>query len=591
MPSWPAVSPSFPSGIADPDASGGGGNPDLVSGGAATNGSQAKAAGTTTSDAITFQAPTGGSGASTPSAVFAHVVGSGATLSGSGLGPYTVNGLADGDVVRVTCTHTDDGDGQVVEDVAVVDVAVPADLVSGGAATNGSQAKAAGTTSSDAITFQAPTGGSGASTPSVALAHVAGTGASLSGSGLGPYTVNGLQDGDTVTVTCTHTDDGDGQVVEDVAVVAVAAVNPDLVSGGNPTNGTQAKASGTTSSDAITFQAPTGGSGASTPSAALAHVVGAGATLSGSGLGPYTVNSLEDGDAVTVTCTHTDDGDGQVVKDVAVVDVAAAVVTRAPELIEYIDFTAGDAQTWTSASTSGTITDNAGATTLATWARIQAVGGSTGFSYESGGGVGFGLATGLETTTTGVTLGIRIDPVWTATLDDLDGYIVAIVFDTQQNTGTPPSGRDEMITVAACPNGSAVGANHTLGVRIYHTNSGAEMQRYTAGAYSETTAVTYPTSGSYVLYVRLDRYDGRTDIAFDEAALLSADTIDGYAYDYSRIGATAITGDAVADGPYAKAAGVSLQFSVRNDWPTADGGGETQIHIKGIALYSSGVAQ
>jgi hypothetical protein len=100
--------------------------------------------------------------------------------------------------------------------------------------------------------------------------------------------------------------------------------NPDLVSGGAATNGSQAKASGTTSSDAITFQAPTGGSGASTPSAALAHVVGSGASLSGSGLGPYTVNSLEDADVVTVTCTHTDDGDGQVVKDVAVVDVAAA---------------------------------------------------------------------------------------------------------------------------------------------------------------------------------------------------------------------------------------------------------------------------
>ena len=104
--------------------------------------------------------------------------------------------------------------------------------------------------------------------------------------------------------------------------------NPDLVSGGAPTNGSQAKASGTTSSDAITFQAPTGGSGASTPSAALAHVVGSGASLSGSGLGPYTVNSLEDGDVVTVTCTHTDDGDGQVVKDVAVVDVAVAAVVE-----------------------------------------------------------------------------------------------------------------------------------------------------------------------------------------------------------------------------------------------------------------------
>ena len=465
------------------------------------------------------------------------------------------------------------------------------DLVSGGAPTNGSQAKAAGTTSSDAITFQAPTGGSGASTPAVALAHVVGSGATLSGSGLGAYTVNSLEDGDVVKVTCTHTDDGDGQVIEDVAVVNVAAVNPDMVSGGNATNGSQAKAAGTTSSDAITFQSPTGGSGASTPSVALAHIIGAGASLSGSGLGPYTVSSLEDGDLVTVTCNHTDDGDGQVVKDVAVVNVAAAVVTRAPELVEYIDITAGDAQTWTSAATSGTITADAGGTTLATWTRIQAAGNSTGYSYESGGGTGFGLATGLETTATGVTLGFRIDPVWTATLNDRDGYIVAIVFDVQLNSGTPPAGRDEMIMVSACPNGTALSGNHSLGVQLYHTSAGAEIRRHTAGAYTQTTAATYPASGNYVLYVRLDRYDGRTDIAFDEAALLSADTIDGYSYDYSRIGTTATSGNTVANGPYAQATGVSMQFSARNDWPTADGGGETQCHIKGIALYKVGVVQ
>ncbi len=105
---------------------GGGGNPDLVSGGAPTNGTQAKPSGTTSSDAITFQAPTGGSGASTPSVALAHVVGSGAGLTGSGLGPYTATGLADGDVVTVTCTHTDDGDGQVIKDVAVVSVATVA---------------------------------------------------------------------------------------------------------------------------------------------------------------------------------------------------------------------------------------------------------------------------------------------------------------------------------------------------------------------------------------------------------------------------------------------------------------------------------
>ena len=102
---------------------GGAGNPDLVSGGAPTNGAQDKPTGTTASSAITFQAPTGGSGASSPSVALSHVSGSGASLSGSGLGGYTVSGLADGDVVTVTCDHTDSGDGQIITDVAVVSVA------------------------------------------------------------------------------------------------------------------------------------------------------------------------------------------------------------------------------------------------------------------------------------------------------------------------------------------------------------------------------------------------------------------------------------------------------------------------------------
>ena len=128
MATWPDDSPSWPAGIATAEGGGGGGggNPDLVSGGAPTNGGQALASGTTSSSAITFNAPTGGSGASTPSAAVAHINGSGATLSGSGLGPYTVNNLEDGDLVTVTCTHTDDGDGQVVEDVAVVGVGTAA---------------------------------------------------------------------------------------------------------------------------------------------------------------------------------------------------------------------------------------------------------------------------------------------------------------------------------------------------------------------------------------------------------------------------------------------------------------------------------
>jgi len=84
---------------------------------------QSLASGVTSSSSITFSAPTGGSGSYSYGAVLAHEVGSGAILSGSGLGPYTVSSLADGDVVRVTLTATDTGPvAQEVTSTAVVEV-------------------------------------------------------------------------------------------------------------------------------------------------------------------------------------------------------------------------------------------------------------------------------------------------------------------------------------------------------------------------------------------------------------------------------------------------------------------------------------
>jgi len=115
-------------------------------------------------------------------------------------------------------------------------------------------------------------------------------------------------------------------------------VNAKLVPTANPAN--QAKASGTTSSDGITFTAPTGGSGASTPNVVLTQAVGTGATLSGTGLGAYTVNNLEDGDVVYLTCTHTDDDgdDSQTIVNTCIVSVAAAAGS-AFEAIATWDFT------------------------------------------------------------------------------------------------------------------------------------------------------------------------------------------------------------------------------------------------------------
>ena len=60
------------------------------------------------------------------------------------------------------------------------------------------QVKGAGTTSSTAATFATPTGGSGAFTAAVTIEQVRGTGATKSGSGAGPITINNLEDDDIV---------------------------------------------------------------------------------------------------------------------------------------------------------------------------------------------------------------------------------------------------------------------------------------------------------------------------------------------------------------------------------------------------------
>ena len=98
--------------------------------------------------------------------------------------------------------------------------------------------------------------------------------------------------------------------------------NPDVVPGANPT---RKDLSSGTSSTTVTFVAPTGGSGGGFNYAAiLSKPSGSSATLSGSGLGPYTVGSMADGESYVVLFTATDSNDGQVANNFGLVDVAAA---------------------------------------------------------------------------------------------------------------------------------------------------------------------------------------------------------------------------------------------------------------------------
>lgn len=115
--------PSLPPfcGFALKNGAGGGGNPDVVPG--ADPARQDLATGTT-SAAVTFVAPAGGSGSGfTYAAVLSAPAGSGASLAGAGLGPYTISTMVDGESYGVIFTATDSGDGQVANNFALVDVA------------------------------------------------------------------------------------------------------------------------------------------------------------------------------------------------------------------------------------------------------------------------------------------------------------------------------------------------------------------------------------------------------------------------------------------------------------------------------------
>jgi hypothetical protein len=104
-----------------PSGGGGGGNPDVVPGADPTRQDLGTGISTTT---VTFNVPTGGTGAWTYGTVLNKPVGSAATISaGSGLGPWTVSGMTNGQCYGVKLTATDTGDSQVANNFALIDVA------------------------------------------------------------------------------------------------------------------------------------------------------------------------------------------------------------------------------------------------------------------------------------------------------------------------------------------------------------------------------------------------------------------------------------------------------------------------------------
>ena len=111
--------------------------------------------------------------------------------------------------------------------------------------------------------------------------------------------------------------------------------NPDVVPGANPAR--QDLATGT-QTITVTFATPTGGSGTGfTFGAVLSKPVGSGAGIAGTGLGPYTISSMADGESYGVIFTATDAGDGQVANNFGLVDVATALTQPAAFLIPNVN--------------------------------------------------------------------------------------------------------------------------------------------------------------------------------------------------------------------------------------------------------------
>ena len=273
--------------------------PRLVPG---ANPSTVTASGTSVSG-ITFNAPSGGSGTYSYSIATPTMItgGSSQTVSGSGLGPYAVGSIAAGDVSRLVLTITDTaGIGQVVRNWVIINYPLPYTPLSPGT-TPASQTLAAGVTVSNLITFTTSSGGRGTLVYTPSIQQLAGSGATLAGTGRSNLQVQNLENGDVVAVFCV-TQDTIGQQVTRVMYVSVGEVL--VTPGAAPPN--QDLAYGTTTSNTITFNAASGGSGSFNYSATLVQVSGSGATLSGSGLGPYTVSNLNDDDVVNVILTSTD---------------------------------------------------------------------------------------------------------------------------------------------------------------------------------------------------------------------------------------------------------------------------------------------
>lgn len=390
----------------------------------------------------------------------------------TGLGPYTLSSLSPGDVVLAQIEATDNT-SQVSRNWLAVTVqpTLPSDLVPGAAPAR--QDLAFGTTSAN-ITFNAFSGGTPPYSYSAVLVKASGSSASLAGSGLGPYTVSGLVNGEAVEVVLTATDAGSpAQVATSSAFIHVAASITGSLTAPSPSPSAFQNAAGVSTLGPVTL-------GSFSAGVTLASQVGTsdngaapGIAYTGSGAGPYSVNltSLRDGVVYRIQTRGTAvDGRAQNT------GIAVSVGGGGPQPVtdNVIDLT--------------TVTTDTNMGTAATYPLVFTQGGSASFvtavttgspSRVINSQIGVGINIGVQSASEAMSCGISLDTWYSTVPVDEDIFVEWLV----ENWTAPTTG-----SYYQCSFGSATNAlaGVTFGVRITRDTAGGQ-DNYRARRYEAAT--------------------------------------------------------------------------------------------------------
>lgn len=299
----------------------------------------------------------------------------------------------------------------------------------------------------------------------------------------------------------------------------------------------QALASGSTSSAAISWGSPTGGSGSTTTADVLTQDVGTGASLSAGA-----VIGLEDGDVCRVRRTWTDSVTGQTVSATTTVSVAAA---------------AGGSLGWTTlANYDLTGVDTALATTTTTGDIALTVGGAPFVSLVDRTGSGSGSIT--PTNGTGViveTVGagsrsMAITHDWAG--DGVDASETPVVIEAEYTIISSTTGTN-IIVGAASTGSSALSGNNNLGLRAEDVGVNIELAPRIYKSSATNDAVGLASAAITTLSVSIMRLPEGLEIGYSLGALPSDPRAHTYrrTWSWSQGFAAAPSGFSLTDTPRA----------------------------------------